>query len=91
MKLVLIRYKNSKQLIVLKLGERSNKLCGILSESITNNERVIIQSVLTTLTAESLSNKINFIRKYCPQAYKTGYREFKLENTQVIEEHSLQQ
>ena len=89
MKLLLINYKKTKQLIVLKLGDRSNKLCCVVSSSLTDTERLIIKSAILALNKASLNDKIDFIRKYCPNSYKNGYKEILLSNIEIIEEYSF--
>ena len=86
--LSLIEYKkgnSSKQVIVLILGRKGDKLSAILDESVGRKEAEIIKRNVEKLSGYSLQNKIAWIKQHAPNAYKSGYREFYMKN--IIKAH----
>jgi hypothetical protein len=90
MELVYVRYipKDSKALL-LELGTRNNKLCGLLADKVPDSERAKITSSRTILDALSVDRKILWLKDHCPISYRTAYREMHNHNAQVISRHTI--
>lgn len=90
MDLVYVRYipKDTKVLLV-DLGSRNNKLCGLLAEKVSDGERARIMSARTILDALSVDRKLQWLRDHCPVAYKAAYREIHNSNAQVLSRHTM--
>lgn len=90
MDLVYIRYipKDTRVLLV-DLGSRNNKLCGLLAEKVSDGERARILSARTILDALSVDRKLQWLRDHCPVAYKSAYREIHSSNAQVLSRHTM--
>lgn len=90
MELVYVRYipKDTKVLLV-ELGSRNNKICGLLAEKVTDAERSKIASARTILDAMSLERKLQWIRDHCPASYKIAYREILSSNAQILSRHTM--
>lgn len=90
MELIFVRYvpKDSKVLLV-ELGNRNNKICGLLAEKVPDGERKKILSASTVLDAMSVDRKLGWLRDHCPVAYRTAYREIHLKNAQVLSKHTM--
>ncbi len=90
MELMYIRYvpKNATYLL-LDLGKRNSKICGLLSEKVNDGERQRILSSTKVLDALSLPRKLQWLRDHCPQAFKTAYREIKVANAQILSHHKI--
>ncbi len=90
MDLVFVRYipKDTRMLLV-DLGTRNNKLCGLVSEKVSDGERAKIMSARTILDAMSVDRKLQWLRDHCPIAYRTAYCEIHNGNAQVLSRHTM--
>lgn len=90
MNLVYVRYipKDTKVLLV-ELGSRNNKLCGLLAEKVSDGERARIVKSQTILDALSVDRKLQWLRDHCPVAYKAAYREIHNANAQILSRHTM--
>jgi len=93
MELVYIRYsavgKKQKYLLLLYIGERNGKLCGIVTDRVSEADRKKILANIEVLRAFTVSERINWLRTYCHSSYSSGYREIHLGNTTKVSTHPI--
>lgn len=93
MELLYILYKpankQSKYLLLLPLGHRNGKLCGIETTKVTAGEVNRINANKARLSVLSLERKIEWIRNHCPHAYRHGFREIFDKNYKIISRHDM--
>lgn len=78
-----------KNVLILILGRKGNKLSAILDEAIDRQDAEIIMKNQSKLDGYPLHNKINWIKTHIPSAYKKGYREFISAKVTVQKSYSL--
>jgi len=81
--------KTPKYLLLLYLGQKDRKLIGIQSDKITGDEFAIVRKNLAKLNDMSLTNAVYWFKQHCPNSYKNGYREIKLDNVASVNKHNL--
>jgi len=91
MDLIYLNYKNQKYILLLLLGERNNKYCGIISDMIGNSEREKIIQRSHELSRLSLDRKIEWFRSHCPISFKSGFREIYTKNAIIINRYQVKQ
>jgi len=79
----------NKQILLLYLGQNDNKICGILSESINNDELKLIKSNKIYLSQLPFIKKIEWFKSKCPYAFKKGYRTIITSNLTIINRHVI--
>lgn len=90
MELVYLRYtKDGRLILLLELGSRNNKICGLLSEKVPDHERAKITKARTLLDALSLPRKLQWLKEHCPVTYKTAYREVSNSNAEILSRHAI--
>lgn len=90
MELVYVKYTpKDRNILLVELGSRNNKICGLLAEKVSDGERAKILSARTILDALSVDRKIQWLKDHCPVAYKTAYREIHNSNAQIISRHTM--
>lgn len=89
MEIASIQYKNEKTILLLYLGQRSGKHCGILLNVISDSDRSEMVKKKTIINGLSFEDKLIYIKELAPTAFKIGYREIKLENGRIIEKHKI--
>jgi len=86
---ILYQGKVNKYLLILPLGNRKGKLCAIDTAKCYKNEISIIRSRMDELSALSLEDRIDWIRRFAPSGYKEGYREISDSNFIVVSKHGI--
>lgn len=81
--------KTLRYLLLLYLGQRSDKICGIVTESIGDPEKQKIVENKERLSHLSFDRQLEWIRANCPTAYRNGYREIFNSNITIVERHSI--
>jgi hypothetical protein len=93
MKLVQINYetpnKPKRNLLLLYLGQLDNILIGIETTAIKNADMVEIKKSKSNFDEMTLSDRINWVIKKFPTAYKKGYRKIYLSNIKSITDYSF--
>lgn len=89
MQLIHLRYKDNRLFLLLLLGERNSKHCGIISQKITDSEREKIQNHMKYLEKVSLIDRLIWFKSYCPLALRNGYREISTTNATIIGTYQL--
>jgi len=90
MELLFIRYIPKNQyFLFLKIGERNGKLCGVLAQEVSDEERAAILKHRKLLDATSLPRRVQWLRDHCPNAYRMHYRQINQGNFQIISQHHL--
>jgi len=85
MDLLQLNYNCSRYILLLKLGEKENRLCGLDSAVLDQSTIEILKSNSKEIQKLDLWGKINWIKENAPEAYK-AYKEIstskiKIENT----------
>lgn len=92
MKLLNIHYhakgKTPKYLLLLYLGQRNEKICGIETYHINDKEMAEIVRNSDVLSKLSLDRKIFWIKNNCPFGYK-GYKEINSLNITILGEYNI--
>lgn len=89
MELLYLNYKNStKYILLLYLGERHGKHCGLTNESISSSEAKLIKENYDLLAAMSIEERIGWCKQNCA-LFKQGYREIYTTNTAIINKYEL--
>lgn len=78
-----------KNIIILVLGKKNDKISAILDNHIDKKEAEIIMQNNKKLDRYTLSNKIQWIKSNTPKCYKNGYREFFINKLKIIKSFSL--
>lgn len=90
MRLLWLHYTgtHSRYILLLELGERDGKICGIETKVIDSNAKSKIRSAATTLAELPFDKRMTWIREYCPQAMG-GYKEILKHNAQIISTYPI--
>jgi len=87
---ILYQKKNeTKNVVVLMLGRKGDKLSAILDAAIDKRDAEKIIQNTKLLDGYTIYNKISWIKQKVPNAYKNGYREFILDKITVKRSYSL--
>jgi len=78
-----------KNVVILMIGRKGDKLVAILDEAIDKQEAEIIMNNNDKLDSYQLINKVSWFKRNTPKAYKKGYREFILDKVTVQRSYSL--
>jgi hypothetical protein len=93
MELIYLLYKAvgkpARYILLLNLGERDGKICGLLTDAVSDGERENIMSQANRLAGLSLERKIEWLRTHIPHAFRAGYRQIHKHNTQIISTHKM--
>ena len=72
---------------MLYLGQRNNKIIGIQTDAIIEDEFDIVKAN-KKLQDMTLTQAVYWFKLYCPNAYKNGYREIHLDNIKSAVKHT---
>lgn len=90
MELVYLRYtKDGRFVLLLELGNRNSKICGLLVEKVPDHERAKIVAARTVLDAFSLTRKLQWLKEHSPVTYKMAYREISNSNAEILSRHPI--
>lgn len=90
MELVHLRYlKDGRLVLLLELGSRNNKMCGLLVAKVPDHERGKIMGSRSILDAFSLTRKLQWLKEHCPVTYKGAYREISNVNAEILSRHPI--
>jgi hypothetical protein len=90
MELHYIKYlPDGRHFLMLYLGEREGRRCGIVNDAISDVERIAIRANSRRLAPLSLEAKLEWIRSHTPHAYRKGYKEIALKNSIVDRTYQL--
>lgn len=78
-----------KNVVILILGRKGDKLSAIIDDAIDKREAEIIINNSKKLDGYQLHNKINWLKRNVPEAYRKGYREFFLNKITMQRSFSL--
>ena len=89
MDLLQLNYNCSRYILLLKLGEKENRICGLDSASLDKSTIETLKLNIKEIQKLDLWGKINWIKQNAPEAYG-AYKEIslskiKIENTIRIE------
>jgi hypothetical protein len=91
MELHYIKYlPDGRHFLMLYLGERNGKRCGIINEAISDRERITIRANSRRLSQLSLEARLEWIRSHIPNAYRKGYKEILLANSKVAKTYEVE-
>jgi len=92
MKLLWIYYSGGKSLrylLLLHIGSRKNKYCGLETALIPDQEIKIIRSSIKELDNLSLDKKIQWIKEKCPISFQKAYKELFIDDSTVYREYEM--
>lgn len=89
MNLLYLRYKDGRLFLLLELGERNGKYCGITTEAVSDGDRARVMQQAPRLAGLSLERRIEWLRTHCPVAFRNGYREIHKANGTVVSRHPI--
>lgn len=78
-----------KNIIILVLGRKNNKVAAILDKHINKKEAEIIMQNNKKLDSYTLFNKLQWFKVNTPSCYKNGYREFFIDKLNIQRSFSL--
>lgn len=78
----------SKHYLLIYLGEQDNKTYGILSDSITDQEVMLIRAKKAELIVIDLGNLIQWFKNNVPKGY-TGLRTFDTKTLTIINTNDI--
>ena len=84
MQLLHLKYKDGRLFLLLSIGERNGKCCGIISQNVTDRDRSKIIDKLAYLSKASLVDRLKWLKTNCPSSLKKGYREIHTANITII-------
>jgi hypothetical protein len=94
MELVYVKYVSkqalTKYLLLVYLGTRSGKICGIKSDVISGGELAAVRDNLKHLTNTNLERRILWFKENCPYSYKEGYRELEEGSTSILYKYPVE-
>ena len=94
MELVYVKYVSKqaliKYLLLVYLGTRSGKICGIKSDVISGGELAAVRDNLKHLTNTNLERRILWFKENCPYSYKEGYRELEEGSTSILYKYPVE-
>jgi len=80
---------NRKQIMVVVIGERNDKLVCLLDSAVSQSDTNKIKNNLDLLSRYSLPNKIAWLKDNIPESYKKGFREIYLSRLKIDKKMSL--
>ncbi len=90
MELLYLRYiPDNRCFLLLDLGQRNNKICGLLSEKVPDSELKKILGAKQVLIGWTLDRRLQWLKEHCPRSYSGAYREVLNRNAQVISRHAV--
>jgi len=81
--------KGSRYILILYLGDKETKYCGLETQFIVEADNKIIRSSIAELHKLSLDKKLLWIKEKCPKSYKNAYKELKKDNSTIVEKYSI--
>jgi len=92
MKLLWICYDSKKglrYLLLMHIGSRENKYCGLETALVPDHETQTIRSSIKELNNLSLDKRIQWIRERCPIGFKKAYKELFINNSRIYNEYEI--
>lgn len=93
MELLHIHYHGKKRqhkyLLLLYLGQRPDKICGIVTDIISDKEKEAILKNKKILKGWPLDKCIEWLKTHAKGAYDKGYREIYNYNTTILKRYEL--
>jgi len=92
MKLLWIYYNSEKglrYLLLLHIGSRKNKYCGLETALVPDQEIQTIRSSIEELNNLSLDKKIQWIKEKCPISFQKAYKELFIDNSTIYNEYEM--
>ena len=83
------RGKQHKYLLLLYLGQRPGKTCGVVTEGVSESEKNTILKNKETLSEMSLDKCIEWLKAYSPTAYQGHYREIHNHNITIVNRYKI--
>lgn len=94
MELIYVKYVTkqavTKYLLLVYLGTRSGKVCGIKSDLIGGSELTAVRDNLKHLMNANLERRILWFKENCPLSYKEGYRELEEGSTNILYKYPIE-
>ena len=81
--------KSTKYILLLHLGDKDGKHCGLDTKFITEADNKIIYSFITELHNLSLGKKLSWIKEKLPKSYKHAYKKLNKNNSTIIEKYPI--
>jgi putative cell wall-binding protein len=81
--------KGSRYILILYLGDKETKYCGLEAQFIVEADNKIIRSSIAELHKLSLGKKLLWIKEKCPESYKNAYKELKKDNSTIIKKYPI--
>jgi hypothetical protein len=92
MKLLWIRYNGKKGLryvLLLYLGSKENKYCGLETALVPDQEIQFIRSSAEKFGNLSLDKKIQWVKEKCPISFQNAYKELFINNSTIYNEYEI--
>lgn len=80
----------TKYLLLVYLGTRSGKICGIKSDVISGGELAAVRASMKHLINTNLERRILWFKENCPISYKEGYRELDDGATSILYKYPIE-
>lgn len=79
-----------RYILLLELGRRDNKICGLETKHVRDGDRKKILSLRPMLNKLSLDKKLTWLKNNCPNTMQ-AYKEIYESNISVISTHPIEE
>ena len=94
MKLIWVRYndnqtRTTKYILLLRLGETENSIYGLLSNSISQMEALLIKQNKNVISNLNKASIIEWLKENIPNTYRYAWREINRSNMEIDKEFNI--
>lgn len=78
--------KNSRYILLLYLGTRNHKMCGLDARKVKDRDR---RNIAKHLAGVSLEEALAWLRNNCQDTFRTAYRELVIDRAELISRYDV--